>query len=252
MSLDTLTIEDFPKELPENSGTRQKLYLKVYDAIYEGIDNQGDNIPEGTKIPTEEEFATYWNVSRGTIREAMYHLLEDGIISKVQGRRTVISKTTQYKQYDFQDLTNPVYKTFDIDKVNVKRNLTSTSNWLAGIFSLKPGVPIVNCIVDYFLKEERVATSMFLFPFSLVEEMGLAWDNDSVWTAFVTKDIYEKANLSETSLCIITDEINDSELTYIETPVLLSEEFLFEKEKCFCFARTYLTHEKTRIKILRK
>lgn len=251
MSINTMNIEDFPK-LPKNTGEKQKLYLKVYDAIYQAIESKQENLPEGTKLPTEEEFATYFNVSRGTIREAMYHLIEDGTITKVQGRRTVIANTSQYKQYDFQDLGNPAFKANKIDELKISKNLTSTSNWLASIFSLASGVPIVNCIVDYLYKGERVATSMFLFPFSLVEELGLAWDDDDIWKTFVSTKIYQKATVSETSLCIITDEINDSELQYIETPVLLVEEFLFEKDKCFAFGRTYLNNENSRIKILRK
>ncbi len=251
MKVSTMNIDDFPKQL-NKTGEKQKLYLKVYDAIYQGIESKQNDLPEGTKLPTEEEFANYWNVSRGTIREAMYHLLEDGTITKVQGRRTVISKSKEYKQYDFQDLANPAMNTNKVDDLRISKNLTSTSNWLASIFSLASGVPIVNCIVDYFYKKERVATTMFLFPFSLVEEMGLAWDDDEVWKTFVSSKIYKKADVSETSLCMISDEINDSELQYIEPPVLLVEEFFFEKDKCFAFGRTYLNNNNSRIKILRK
>lgn len=245
----TMDINEFPKELDEGSN---KLYIKVYDTIFEGISNRSEKYCDGTKLPTEEEFATYWNVSRGTVREALYHLIEDGTIVKVQGRRSEIAKHANKNKFNFQELGNPVLQAFDVDTIKIKKNIASTSKWLSEILSLTKGVPIALVIADYYKNDERVATSMYLLPFSVLEEDGIGWENDEMLKHYLLSQIYKKASHSESSICVITDKIDDSELQYIDVPVILTEEFLLKQDKCFIFVRNYLNSEKTRINILRK
>lgn len=251
MNNNTLEINDFPLDIENESEEKSKLYLKVYDAILDGIEKI-PNILEGVKLPTEDDFAKYWNVSRGTIREAMYHLLEDGVISKVQGRRTVVSMENKLRDFEFQNLGNPVKQSVKFDNIVIKKQLSSTSNWLAEKLSLSPGVPVIRCIADYYYEEERVATSFFLLPFSLIEKEGIPWEDDECWNKFICETLYEKTVKAEASICIVRDKIEDRELQYIDSPVLLIEEFLFDKDKSFAFARTYLNDQSVRIKVLRK
>ncbi len=57
------------------------------------------NFPLGSKLPTENELAKLYNVSRSTIRQALELLEADGIISKRWGSgNTVISKSDNSKK----------------------------------------------------------------------------------------------------------------------------------------------------------
>jgi DNA-binding LacI/PurR family transcriptional regulator len=64
------------------------LYRQLADQlrqdIYDGI------LSEGTQLPTEFEFAATCGVSRGTVRQALSLLAEEGLIKRVAGRGTFV------------------------------------------------------------------------------------------------------------------------------------------------------------------
>ncbi|WP_066646752.1 GntR family transcriptional regulator [Christensenella timonensis] len=51
------------------------------------------NILPGDKLPTEEEFCNVFGVSRSTVRAAIGELEEEGMVTRVRGKGTFISKT---------------------------------------------------------------------------------------------------------------------------------------------------------------
>ncbi|MET1082861.1 MAG: GntR family transcriptional regulator, partial [Burkholderiales bacterium] len=58
-------------------------------AHFEGLIATGEIAP-GTKLPSERELATSMSVSRSSLREAMHELESKHLISRVQGRGTVV------------------------------------------------------------------------------------------------------------------------------------------------------------------
>ncbi len=55
------------------------------DQISEGLLNPGD------QLPTEDTLSQDHNVSRGTVREAIRVLVQDGLIRREQGRGTFVA-----------------------------------------------------------------------------------------------------------------------------------------------------------------
>lgn len=246
-----MKVIDFSPVLPTDDQKKRSLYLDVYDAIYQGVSRKG----EGEKLPTEAEFADYWHVSRGTIREAMYHLQEDGFIEKGRGQRSQISsKDVPSIGYHFQMKGNPVLIALPkIDRLDVRHNLSCCSNWLSEHLNLASGAPLLNVTTDYYVGDRRMATSLYLLPFSLVEnDRNLSWDDKDAWEDFVKTGLYEKASSTKCSFCMVQGPVLDSELTYVSTPALLSEEFLFAKNNCIAFNRSYYDQGNPRIRFLRK
>ena len=64
-------------------------YIQIYDIVYEMISN--GILKEGDTIPGENAMAAYWNVSRSTIRLAVRKLEENGLIYKMQGKKTTVT-----------------------------------------------------------------------------------------------------------------------------------------------------------------
>src|SRR5947209_13245378 len=44
----------------------------------------------GTRLPTDEELATLYQISRDTVRQALALLADEGLIERVQGRGTFV------------------------------------------------------------------------------------------------------------------------------------------------------------------
>lgn len=70
------------------TGTKQPIYVRVYNSIKEKIEN--DIYPVGMLLPTEAELQKEYSVSRTTIRRTISMLQADGLIRVKQGFGTEI------------------------------------------------------------------------------------------------------------------------------------------------------------------
>lgn len=62
-----------------------QIFQDIYNKIEEGVYKNGD------KLPSESDLCVYYNVSRGTIREALKSLMQYGLIVSERGRGTFIA-----------------------------------------------------------------------------------------------------------------------------------------------------------------
>lgn len=60
-----------------------KLYIQIYNQIYEAIANGVYKV--GDKLPSEKEFCAMFNVSRVPVREALCALELNGLVDSIQG-----------------------------------------------------------------------------------------------------------------------------------------------------------------------
>lgn len=73
----------------ENKNSRVPLYVSAYEKLYNRI-KSGEFKP-GDKLPGEHSLADSMNISRGTLRQALLLLQEDGIIINRQGKGNFIT-----------------------------------------------------------------------------------------------------------------------------------------------------------------
>lgn len=71
--------------------SRHKVTPRYY-RIYEELHNQiaSGQYPAGQKMPSETELCRIYGVSRGTIREAVKMLMQEGLLKREQGRGTFV------------------------------------------------------------------------------------------------------------------------------------------------------------------
>ncbi|MCZ8511643.1 GntR family transcriptional regulator [Paenibacillus filicis] len=72
---------------------RTPLYKQIRDYVLDNI--QQMNWQPNEKIPSENELAAKFNVSRITIKNALLQLIEEGLIYRIQGKGTFISANKQ-------------------------------------------------------------------------------------------------------------------------------------------------------------
>lgn len=248
----TIPVSDFPYPLPKRDSGKN-LYLCVYDAIHDAILNGDNPWPAGSSLPGEQELAAYWEVSKGTVREALYHLLEDGVIQKAQGRRAIVSQTATWQHFSYQNLVNPVhiFCTQDLEPPTVEFQCVNASNWLANTLNLTQGSVLVKGTMQYRNGKNHRATTVFFTPFSHLERERVRMDESQAIVDFIEKIVYDSADYSRSSICLI-DEMEDNELPKIPLPLMMLEDFLYSNEQCFMFLRHYLHKSCYRIQTLRR
>jgi DNA-binding LacI/PurR family transcriptional regulator len=69
-------------------GTIVALYAQLIAHFRDQI--RDGSLPAGSRLPTELELAERFNVSRGTVRQAMTTLVNEGLVERVQGRGTFV------------------------------------------------------------------------------------------------------------------------------------------------------------------
>ena len=65
------------------------LYVQIRDAIRQQID--GQSLPPGAPLPTEDELQATYGVSRSVVRQALGQLAEWGLIVRQRGRGSVVA-----------------------------------------------------------------------------------------------------------------------------------------------------------------
>lgn len=65
------------------------LYMQLVDIFVEQIES---NFEEGTKLDSEREICSKYNISRTTVRQALDELVKRGYLNKIQGKGNFISQ----------------------------------------------------------------------------------------------------------------------------------------------------------------
>jgi len=73
--------------------------VTLYHQVMKELLIEIEDIPIGQRIPTEKELISKYNVSRGTVRQAINELVEKNIIYKVHGSGTYKGAPKQVKSY---------------------------------------------------------------------------------------------------------------------------------------------------------
>lgn len=77
------------------------VYVLIRDTLKRDIQNQ--KYPIGSPIPSERELADTYQVTRATVQKAIAHLEQEGLIKKIVGKGTFVSRSLALPSY----LLNP-------------------------------------------------------------------------------------------------------------------------------------------------
>ena len=78
------------RKLMEKLNRGRTLSEKAYDALCNVIRKM---VPGNNRLPSEDDLANNMGVSRATIREALKHLMLDGVTTTIHGKGTFVTAT---------------------------------------------------------------------------------------------------------------------------------------------------------------
>ena len=147
-----------------------QLYLLVKDEILGYIHENSLKI--GTLLPPESHFVSQLGISRGTLREAMRVLEEEGVIRRKQGIGTLIcdNKNLIRSTLDINESVSEMIigKGMTPGSKNTKIEKIKAGKKLAGKLDLSPGEPVISITRVRTANEIPVAHTIDFVPLGAV------------------------------------------------------------------------------------
>lgn len=218
------------KEMPLLKEVNIPYYVQIYDIIYELI--RDDMLKEGDSLPGENMLATYWNVSRSTVRMAVRKLEEDGYIYKMQGKKTMVTGQLARNKDGLQHITNPCVTSCmqTITRIDPVISVQNGGKLIGDLLGYGGKVfTAVAVDLKYYVEDVYVASSVAIIPVLLLENEGIAIDDTDRIKELALSDVYKRAGRSR--LSISASEWTEEVVDQPECPVIIiMEEVLFEGE----------------------
>ena len=149
-----------------------QLYILAKDEILSYIHE--NDLTAGDLLPPESHFVSRLGISRGTLREAMRVLEEEGVVRRKQGIGTLIC-----------DATNPIRSSLDINESvsemilgkgmqpgskDTKIDEIQAGKELADRLNLKPGAPVISLTRVRTANGISVAYTIDFLPLSVIPD----------------------------------------------------------------------------------
>lgn len=156
----------------------------IVDPLYERIARDlkrqivDGTYPVGTQLPTEEELAGHYTVSRHTVREALRRLREDNLVRSRRGAGTVVIPTQSTESnfihaisindvIRFSHRWDVAMKSISMDRLNPRLaewlELDGEEQWLAarGVARTK-GAPEPECWAEFYIHRDYASVGRML------------------------------------------------------------------------------------------
>lgn len=176
------------------------LYVTVYETISQWL-KEGKYKP-GDKLPGENVLAEQFSVSRGTLRQAMLLLQEDGLISNHQGKGNIVLSNQDISAGGLEKIGNPIteFCLEPIDRVVTTIGFQPATQKHQKVLKLRPSGVVAVIDITYYSKETPVGFAMVYIPYEVLDKDNIDLENtDSVYE-FYTKLLSTAGLYSSTKL----------------------------------------------------
>jgi len=144
---------------------------QVYEIIVKGISN--GTYPPGSLLPSENQLAERFNVSRPTIRSAFARLRERGYVKRQRGVGTYVA--------DSPSIVNPLYQLLDVPEriaargyapgfIQLKAEILEADEKIAQKLDIEPGSEILNAHKVFTADGEPIILFINFIPVSIFHD----------------------------------------------------------------------------------
>lgn len=205
------------------------LYVTVYETICQWL-KDGKYKP-GDKLPGENVLAEQFQVSRGTLRQAMLLLQEDGLIGNHQGKGNIVLSNQDLQRNGLEKVGNPIvdFCVEPIDRVVTTIGFQPPTQKHQEVLKLRPSSIVAVIDITYFHQDSPVGFAMVYMPHEFLDKGNVDLeDMDSVY-AFYMKLLSSGSLYSDTRLRIVHARERLAEILAIPEgdPLLILEEELY-------------------------
>lgn len=203
-------------------------FAKVYEDLYLLITN--GHYPENGVLPSENQLATQYGVSRNTLRQALAILCEDGLIYNVRGKGHFVSPADPVPAQGYERLTNTIFSAAIRDgiKTTLHYFFYPTAQVVQKKLNLLPSDIAIVANLEYTQNDTKVSYMFIEVPIKHLENLHIDLTSADEVESLLNQKIFEAAFSSQSRITLTQAEENIA--TYLdielETPVLFIEEVL--------------------------
>ena len=217
------------KNVIQEKNVKIPLYVTVYETICQWL-KDGKYKP-GDKLPGENILAEQFQVSRGTLRQAMLLLQEDGLIGNHQGKGNIVLSNQDLQRNGLEKVGNPIvdFCVEPIDRVVTTIGFQPPTQKHQEILKLRPSSIVAVIDITYFHQDSPVGFAMVYMPHEFLDKGNVDLeDMDSVY-AFYMKLLSSGSLYSDTRLRIVHARERLADILAIPEgdPLLILEEELY-------------------------
>lgn len=185
------------QKLSVNNKSKSLKYVETYDKIRELIKN--NNLQAGDRIPGENDLSKLFEVSRGTVRQAIALLQEDGLIYKQQGFGNIILDPKKMENKGLECINEPIFNFNKVEysKIDFKVEFQPASEKMKELFEEESNFMIMLINVKYFIGDKVAALLMYFINFDDAKEYDLNLQSENDLKKFIDKILIDKIITSE-------------------------------------------------------
>lgn len=231
------------RDIPSLQGKRQLLYVTIYGKIEDMI--KQNQFQTGEKLPGENELAEQLGVSRGTLRQALLLLREDGMIYNHQGKGNFITARKNMLSEGLERIyVQPhQYNLEEYDDISLTMEYTPSSNKMQEYLALDSSKLIMSFNISYKIKGDVAAHVMYFVTFERANTYSLNLDSDQELLDFINDYIAQNIKCSKTQFNLACARAAIAEKMRIPegTPLMFfSEQLMLANGEIAVYAKSYL------------
>ena len=206
-------------------------YVSIYNRLYADIVH--GVLENGAQLPSESSLTEQYGVSRNTLRQALTVLTEDGLISKSQGKGTVVTFKNDLMPTDFRKIGNPMiqYAKQAIDAIDISFNFNAPTEVAQKKLSINANEIIMASNILYHAGSKPIGRTFIQIPAKHIEKINLDLNKEDEVSEMVNNTIYEISETANMTVKVIRAEGEIMAFLDVDLgePLLYIEEILYNK-----------------------
>lgn len=207
------------------------LYVTAYEAI-SGWLKEGRYKP-GDKLPGENILAEQLQVSRGTLRQAMLLLQEDGLIANHQGKGNIVLSNQDMSKNGLEKIGNPLtdFCKEPIVRVETTIGFQPATQKHQQVLKLRPSGLVAVIDITYFSQGGPVGFSMIYMPYGVLDQNTVDLEDTDTVYRFYNELVNNGGLFTDSKIRIGQARERTAGILEIEEgdPILIMEEELYSE-----------------------
>ena len=229
------------------------LFVKVYETIYNRL-IEGRYLP-GEQLPPESELAEELNVSRGTLRQALLLLQEDGMIMNHQGKGSIVLERSRKLDSGIERLNNPLitYPNVPINQIHTEIQFQIATDKHRKQFGLEPSTLLALIEIIYTTNDTPTGLSQIFMPYDVLSENQVALDDKEAVYLFYNEFITRDKLYSDGEVRFAYARKSTAAMLKIKegAPMLMMEENIYQANRVVVFQKHFMLPNYYELKLQR-
>lgn len=158
------------------------LYVAAYETISQWL--KDGKYKAGDKLPGENILAEQLQVSRGTLRQAMLLLQEDGLIINHQGKGNIVLSNQDMSKSGLERIGNPIvdFCSEPVDRVVTTIGFQPATQKHQQVLKLRPSSVVAVIDITYYSGDTPTGFAMVYMPHEVLDNSNVDLeDTDTVY-----------------------------------------------------------------------